>query len=160
MKTVSAKDALVRLETLCARSEQSTGEAREKLRRWGICSGDAEKIIDSLVDRRFIDNERFALAFARDKIRFSKWGRIKVAQKLREKGVGRDTIAETLDEFDEEEYKTILADVLASRVRRDPGQIESYEGRTALFRFLLSRGFESQLAAAAIRAAKASMEMG
>ena len=85
MKQISAKDALVRLETLCARSEQSTGEAREKLRRWGILSADAEKIIDSLVDRRFIDNARFARAFARDKIRFSKWGRIKVSQKLREK---------------------------------------------------------------------------
>ena len=158
MKQGSAKEALVRLETQCARCEVSTGEAREKLRRWGIFPDDAEKIVDSLVDRRFIDDGRFALAFVRDKIRFSKWGRIKVAQKLREKGVGRDTIAEAMDEFDEDEYRTILSEVLAARMERNPELIESYEGRTALFRFLLGRGFESSLAAAVIRMAKASAD--
>ncbi len=153
MKPVSAKDALVRLETLCARSEQSTGEAREKLCRWGIATDDADKIIDSLVDRCYIDDARFARAFVRDKIRFSKWGRIKVAQKLREKRVGAEHIAAAFDEFDSDEYMAILAEVLDGRLRREPGLIACYEGRTALYRFLLSRGFEPSLAAAAIRAA-------
>jgi len=153
MKQISVKEALVRLETLCARSEQSTGEAREKLRRWGITSDDADKIIDSLVNRRYIDDARFARAFVRDKIRFSKWGRIKVAQKLREKRVGAEHIAAAFDEFDPDEYMKVLAEVLDGRLRRNPVLIADYEGRTALYRFLLTRGFESSLAAAAIRSA-------
>lgn len=156
MKPLSAKEALVRLETLCARSEQSTGEAREKLRRWGIAPDDADKIVSSLVDSRYIDDGRFARAFVRDKIRFSKWGRVKVAQKLREKRVEADLISSALANFDADEYASILAEVLDARMRRNPELITTYEGRTALYRFLLTRGFEPALAAAAIRAAKAS----
>ena len=81
-KPISPEKAKVRLEELCARSEQCTGDAYKKLQTWGIARSDAETIVKSLVDRRFIDDERFCHAFVRDKMRFARWGRRKIKAAL------------------------------------------------------------------------------
>lgn len=145
-------NALARLEALCARAEHCTGEMRDKLRAWKIDASEADKIIGSLVQRRFVDDERFARAYVRDKQLFSKWGRRKIAQGLAVKRVDRGIIKQALDDLDREEYLHILDSVLAARLRQDPAMLASYEGRAKLLRFAMQRGFESSLALARIQA--------
>ena len=88
-KPISPQNALSRLEDLCARSEQCSGEARKKLSGWGIAPTDAERIISSLVERRFIDDSRFCRAFVRDKLYFARWGRRKIQLSLAHKQISR-----------------------------------------------------------------------
>lgn len=145
--------ALARLEDLCARSEQSTGEAARKLAGWGIPAIDAAKIIASLVERRYIDDRRYCHAFVKDKFRFARWGRRKIYAALTLKRVGKALISEALDEIDEEEYFNSLCEIISAKARTI-SDADTYEGRTRLFRFAVSRGFEPDLITRAIRAKK------
>lgn len=143
-KPVSAERALVRAEELCVRAERSSGEIMKKLRKWGLSSADAEKITASLIQRRFIDDRRFCEAFVRDKVNFARWGRRKIALALYEKGVDRGISAEVLASIDMERYEENLRHIMDVK-RRSIAEPDTFEGRTKLFRFAASRGFEPDL---------------
>jgi len=142
--------ALERLENLCARSEQCEYEVRQKLARWQVSADDADKIVDSLIERRFVDNERYAASFVRDKYRFSRWGRIKIAMALRQKRIDRHTIEQALDEIDEDEYTDILRHLIKAKAA-SIAEPDTYEGRTKLYSSGESRGFEPVLVARILR---------
>ncbi len=151
-KIVTPEKALNRLEELCVRGERCEGELRTKLRTWQIASADADSIINSLRQHRFFDDARFAHAFVMDKVRFARWGRIKISMALRAKHVDRDIAAKALSEIDERIYTEALEAVIAAAVRRIGDEAaHTYEGRTRVFRAAVSRGFESDFAASTIR---------
>lgn len=140
-RQLTSKEALVKAEDLCARSERCRSEISEKLRQWGIGSSEKEKILESLENRRFIDEHRYAEAFARSKFLFSRWGRVKIAQALAAKRIPRDFIDEALDLIDEEEYQESVA-VIVKRKAQDMDVPLSREDAQRLARFAMSRGFE------------------
>lgn len=143
-KPLTPEAAQIRAEELCARAEHCSHEIKEKLLRWGIFPDEAERIVEQMIRTKFIDDARYARAFVRDKVEFSGWGRRKVAAALYQKRIPRDVITETLDEVDMDRYRQRLQSVLASK-RRTLTDPDTYEGRTRLFRFALSRGFEPDL---------------
>ena len=150
-RPITAEKAMERLEALCVRSEHCEDELRRKLYRWGLSGADAEHIIESLRDRRYVDDERFARAYVRDKLRFSRWGRVKIRMGLMAKRVCGATIAAALaEEIAEEEYEEILISVLKMKMRSIE-DAAGYEGRTRLFRFGVSRGFEPGMVSDVIR---------
>ncbi len=149
-KPLSLNAALARAEDLCARSEHCSGEIREKLYKWGIEADDRDKIIASLISRRYIDDARFAEIFARNKMEFSGWGRRKIAAALAQKRIDRHTIALALEQLDQERYEQRLRDIIVSKRRATP-DADTYEGRTRIFRFAASRGFEPELIAQCLR---------
>ena len=150
-RNVTPQDALVRLEQQCCRAEMSEGEARAKLRRWQIASADADKIVDSLLRGRFIDDRRFARAFVNDKVKFARWGRRKIQGALMQKRVSPDIIAEALDEIDDDTYTGGLRHIITAKISAKPELTETYEQRTNLYRWILSRGYEPRLAASELR---------
>lgn len=148
-KPVTADNALIRLEELCAHSERCVSELTQKMRTWGVAPGDAARVMASLIERGFVDERRYAAAFVRDKYRFARWGRRKISMALSVKRIPRDIINDALDEIDEEEYAAALMSVLASKAR-GIAEGNTYEGRTKLFRHAVSRGFEPQMIISAI----------
>lgn len=149
-KPITPQNALARLESLCLRSEHCEYEMWTKLRTWGVGSSDTDKIIESLKANRFVDDARFARAFVNDKYRFAGHGRMKIRLALVAKRIERPIIEEALAEIDEEIYAARLRDILLAKIRRT-ADADTYEGRTKIFRFGASRGFEPDLVAAAIR---------
>jgi regulatory protein len=143
-RPITSEQALIRAEELCARAEHCSGEIREKLFRWGISAADSEAIIDSLIDRRFIDDARYAAAFVRDKAEFSGWGRRKIATALYAKRVNREIINTALDCIDQDKYCARLSALIA-RKAATLDDAKSYESRCKLFKFAASRGFEPEL---------------
>lgn len=154
---MTAAEALVRLEELCARSEQCTFELRQKLSRWSIPPTEAAQIIEALVQRRYADDSRYASAYVRDKYRFARWGRRKIANGLYTKRIPREIIGQALDrDIDSDEYADILRDLLHAKARSIT-EGNTYAGRTRLFRFAASRGFETELIVKCIRSEAASL---
>ena len=153
-KQITPENALTRLEDLCARSERCEHELREKLRAWRVSSADSEKILDSLRKNRYYDNARFAEAFVRDKLLYSRWGRRKIMLGLRAKRIDSHTIELAMDTIDDETYADIMLSVMKAKARGIAGG-NSFEGRTKLYRFAIARGFEPSMAAAVIRSGKA-----
>ena len=143
-KVIPPEKALIRCEELCARAERCEHELREKMRAWRIDSRDIEAIINSLTTRRFLDDSRFARAFVRDKYRFARLGRRKIAMALKQKRIDSDTIDEALEEINQEEYTAVLRTLLKAKAAHMDRPL-SYDDRVKLFRFAVARGFETQL---------------
>lgn len=149
-KPVSPEMAMTRLEALCAASEQCSSDLLKKMNTWQIPADEAMKILDSLISRRFVDDDRFARAYARDKMRFSHWGHYKIRMGLAAKRISRHMIDDALNALDNDEYRSMCIATLRSKVRSAAIPCD-YDGRTRLFRFGAARGFESQLLSNIIR---------
>lgn len=144
-KPVSPSEALERLEALCASAERCSWELRRKLILWRVTADDADRIIDSLKKRHFLDDERFTRAFVRDRYRFARWGRLKIRAALRAKRVPTWMVVEAMTEIDDAEYLDSLTAVLTARVKSLGDEARTFDGRTRLFRHAASRGFELSL---------------
>ena len=139
-KEMTEQEAYLQLATLCAQAEHCEQEMRDKMKRWEIDETVQNRIIDRLVQERYIDNERYARAFVKDKIRYNKWGRRKVQQALWMKRIDNDIQQRVLDEIDEKEYLDVLHPLLKQK-RKSTKAANDYELNQKLVRFALGRGF-------------------
>ena len=143
-KEVSEQEALLKLSALCSQSEHSSGEMRDKMRRWAMPTDVAERVLDRLINDRFVDDERFCRFFVRDKIRFDRWGRRKIEQALYKKGVAPDISQRILDEVPQQDYIDILRPLLDAK-RRSTSAASEYELNGKLIRFAMQRGFGMEI---------------
>ncbi|MBO5456131.1 MAG: RecX family transcriptional regulator [Muribaculaceae bacterium] len=148
---LTIENALSRAAALCAKCEQCSPDIEKKLLNWGLSGNDAGKVITELKRLRFLDDERFAKAYAHDKLHFSGWGKRKIMQGLWVKRLPRDIIDMAFDEFDDDEYKAIAVKVIKSKVPAIKEGIESYEGKMKLLRFAVQRGFEVSLVSGIVK---------
>ncbi|MDY3943466.1 MAG: regulatory protein RecX [Alloprevotella sp.] len=128
----------------CALRELCPFDIEQKLRQRDTAEADIFAVIDRLVEEKYIDIQRYASAFIRDKIRFDHWGRHKVAYALRMKDIPERYIREALQEIDAEEYRSILCQVLAGKQRTVRGKSE-WDCRQKVAAFAQRRGFELDL---------------
>ena len=139
-KEMTEQEAYLQLAALCAQAEHCQQEMRDKMKRWEIDETVQNRIIARLVKERYIDDERYARAFVKDKIRYNKWGRRKVQQALWQKRIDDDIQRHVLDEIDEKEYLDVLRPLLKQKRKTIKAQSD-YELNQKLMRFALSRGF-------------------
>ena len=137
---MTEQEAYLRLAALCAQAEHCEQEMRDKMRRWGLDEAAQDKAVERLTKERYIDEERYARAFVKDKIRYNKWGRRKVQQALWMKHISDDIQQQVLDEIDEKEYLDVLRPLLKQK-RKSIKAESDYELNQKLVRFALSRGF-------------------
>lgn len=141
MTNITETEALSRVAAYCSTAEYCRSEISEKLQRWGLPYEAIDRILKHLELERYIDEERYCRAFVNDKYRFSKWGKVKIAQALQLKKVSYSLCRRFLNEIDEEEYLSVLANLLTSK-RKSVHAESEYELNVKLMRFALSRGFE------------------
>ena len=139
-KEMTEQEAYLQLAALCAQAEHCQQEMRDKMRRWELDEMVQNRIIARLVKERYIDDERYARAFVKDKIRHNKWGRRKVQQALWQKHIDSDVQQRVLDEIDEKEYLDVLRPLLKQK-RKSIKAASDYEQNQKLVRFALGRGF-------------------
>ena len=128
--------------TYASRCEHCESEVREKLLTWGGTSEETDEIIAYLIEERYIDNQRYANSYAKDKFRFNHWGRYKISMMLRSKDIESEIIEEALEQINDEEYLEKLQQILRDKLRSLKYSSE-YEKKGKLFKFAQSRGFES-----------------
>jgi regulatory protein len=140
MKEKTEQDAYLQLAALCAQAEHCQQEMRDKMKRWDIDAATQDRIVARLVKERYVDDERYARAFVKDKIRYNKWGRRKVQQGLWLKHIDDDIQERVLGEVDDSEYLAVLRPLLKQKVRSIRAE-NDYERTQKLVRFALGRGF-------------------
>ena len=145
----TADEMLVRMAGLCAGAEQCAADIRSKILKQGFPVEEAERMIAYLQRNKYIDDERYARAYAVDKVRFSGWGRMKVRMGLRAKGMGDSVIVQALEYIPEADYEEAIGKVLASKAKGlDLAEVKD---RQKLYRHMASRGFESNKIITAMR---------
>ena len=139
-KEITEQEAYLQLAALCAQAEHCQQEMRDKMKRWGMAPEVQERVIARLVKERYIDDERYARAFVKDKIRYNKWGRRKVQQGLWMKRIDDDIQQRVLDEVDDAEYLAVLNPLLKQKAKSIKAE-NDYELTQKLVRLALGRGF-------------------
>ena len=139
-KEMTEQEAYLQLAALCAQAEHCQQEMRDKMKRWEIDEIVQNRIVARLVKERYIDDERYARAFVKDKIRYNKWGRRKVQQALWQKRIDNDIQQRVLDEIDGKEYLDVLRPLLKQK-RKSTQADSDYGLNQKLVRFALGRGF-------------------
>ena len=140
MTQKTEQEAYLALAALCAQAEHCQWEMTEKMRRWELSDEAQARIMERLVKERYVDDERYARAFVKDKVRYNKWGRRKIEQVLWQKHIDDDIRQRILDEIDDEEYLSILRPLLQQKRKSTKAQSD-YELNQKLIRFALSRGY-------------------
>lgn len=144
MKELTPGEALNKAAAYCTLCERCVSEVTAKLTAWGVPHCEQEKIITRLIEEKFINEARYCHAFVNDKVRFNRWGRIKIRAALSEKRLPRELINEAMDNIDEEEYTESLAEVIAAKRK----ELKGKDDRTAqqkIIRHAASRGYEPSL---------------
>ena len=126
-KEITEKEALNKLAALCSRAEHCSFEMRRKMTLWGLAEDAQNRVVDALTEGRYIDDERYARAFANDKVRYDKWGRHKVDQALYMKHISEDI-----------RRRVLKAKMKSVKAKSD------YELSCKLIRYALGRGYDME----------------
>ena len=137
---MTEQEAFLQLASLCANAEHCQHEMLEKMRKWELPETVQACVMARLVKERYVDDERYARAFVKDKIRYNKWGRRKVQQALWMKHIEDDIRQKVLDEVDDEMYLSVLKPLLKQKSKSIKAG-NDYERNQKLVRFALGRGF-------------------
>jgi len=149
MKT--EEEMLKAMARYCSQAERCIYDVQKKIRAAELPAGAAKRITDRLLQENFLDEARYCRSFVRDKFRFNRWGRIKICYELRMKGIKPEAYREAVEAIDEEEYENALADLLREKKRSVKGR-SPQDAYMKLLRFASSRGFETPLIVAALKA--------
>ncbi|MDE5418417.1 RecX family transcriptional regulator [Labilibaculum sp. DW002] len=144
-KEISAQSALSKVMFICSRQEKCCFDIRKKLHDWNLSYDDQDEIIQTLIEEKFLNEERYTNFYVRDKFRFNKWGKIKISHHLKQKQIPENLIDNALDQINEKDYKESLGDILSHKIKSIK-EDDPYQLRAKLYRFAQGRGFESHIA--------------
>ena len=143
MKQLSESEMLHRAAAYCSAGERCIQDMEKKIKAAGLTEEESDRIIARLLEERFIDESRFARYFVNDKLRFNKWGRVKINYEMQRKGIPSGIRSEALAGIDEQEYCSILLSLLKSKKKATRGKHDR-EIYAKLLRFAFGRGFETK----------------
>lgn len=148
-KPLSDEAARIRMADLCVRSEQCSFDIQTKLRNAGLSPAKAMEVIAFLKEKGFLDDSRYARALARDKVRFSAWGPMKIRNALYLKRIPAEIITASLEAVDDEEIRA--AAMRAASAKAKSIDLSEREGRLKLMRHMASRGFAADMSREIVR---------
>ncbi len=143
-KQLTKEQALQKLKHYCGYQERCHSEVRQKLYDLGIWKKDHDEIIAVLIEENYLNEERFAIAFAGGKFRIKQWGRVKIRHELKQRQVSEYSIKQALKRIDEKEYLGTLKKITAEKYAALKN--EQYlvrKKKTA--DYLVIKGFEAEL---------------
>ena len=143
-KPLTPDQVLEKMAKYCAYQERCVKDVKDKLKSFDLPEKEKTKILDYLLDNRFVDNERFAKAFVRGKVNQSGWGVNKIRFHLMQKGIDKELIDEALGQTDEEVYRQRLIDILKTKSKTVKAASD-YEKKRKLAAYAMQKGFEGPL---------------
>ncbi len=148
-QSLTPAQALQKLKHFCGYQERSHYETQQKLYSLGLYKKDVEILLSQLIEENYLNEERYAIAFAGGRFRIKQWGRIKIKYELQQHKVSSYNITKALKSIDDTDYLATLQELAAKKWVSLKG--EQYLNRQAkTTSFLLQRGFEHNLISAAI----------
>ena len=143
-KPLTPDQVLDKMAKYCAYQERCVKDVRDKLKAFEISEEEKAKIIDYLLDNRFVNDERYAKAFVRGKVNQSGWGVNKIRFHLIQKGIDKDIIEEALGQTDEEAYRQRLIEILETKAKTVKAA-NDFEKKRKLATYAMQKGFEGSL---------------
>ena len=148
-KALTPEQTLQKLRHYCAYQERCHQEVRDKLFQLGCSSRQHDELISSLIEDDYLNEERFAVAFAGGKWRVKQWGRTRIKYELQQRKVSAYCIRKALAEIEEEDYEKVLLQLAQKKyelLKKDQYIIRKKKTTD----YLVAKGFESELVRAVV----------
>jgi regulatory protein len=140
----ASSDIISKAESFCAYQERSQQEVRDKLYALGLHKTDVEQTISLLITGGFLNEERFAIAFAGGKFRIKQWGRIKIKLALKQKKVSPYCISKGLNSIPEKDYLVCLGKVIVAYSKKTTEK-NPMKRKYKIAQYVIGRGYEPEL---------------
>ena len=150
-KHLTKEQALQKLKHYCAYQERCHSEVKEKLYSLGVSKKEHDAIISALIEENYLNEERFAIAFAGGKWRMKKWGRKKIEYELKQKQVSPYCIKKAMKQIGEEEYMQIVKKLAEEKYAALKGEQYLIRKKKTMD-YLVQKGFEQSLVATIVNA--------
>ncbi|MDZ4846171.1 MAG: regulatory protein RecX [Chitinophagales bacterium] len=138
------KQLVEKMERYCAYQERCRQEVRQKVRLLGETDEAVQQqIIAQLEGNKFIDETRYARAFALDKFNLHGWGKVKIGLALRAKGIEEKPIDDALAEINQSAYEQTLKKLLQKKLTALRDEKDAFQKKGKLANYLISKGYET-----------------
>lgn len=149
-KIPETKNIKQKIASYCAYQERTQAQVREKLYELNCVDDEAEELIVWLIQENFLNEERFAKSYAGGKFRIKKWGRLKIKNGLKQHGLSEYCIKSGMKEIEADDYDRLIGDLVEKKWQAEKLN-DLYQKKNKIARYLISRGFESDLVWEAIQ---------
>lgn len=143
-KQLTKEQALQKLKHYCAYQERCHSEVKEKLYNLGVWKKNHDEIIASLIEENYLNEERFAIAFAGGKFRVKQWGLVKIKYELKQKQVSEYSIKKAMKQINEEEYEKVLKKLAEDKYSSLKNE-QYLVRKKKTMDYLMAKGFEPEL---------------
>jgi len=144
MKKPTLKEAKKKIYRFCAYQERSHKQVKIRLKSFGLSSQQVDEITVELIGEGFLNEERFARAFAGGKFRLKKWGKLRIIRELEMQEVSANCIMLALKEIETEDYLLSLKKLLERKLR-SLDVSNPFVRRDKAARYAITKGFEPEL---------------
>jgi len=141
---LTKEQALEKIKHYCSYQERCHSEVKNKLYTYGLRKNEVDEIITELIEKNFLNEERFAIQFAGGKFRMKHWGRKKIQYELQQKGITGFLLKIALKEIDEKSYLTTLQKLALTKWNALRGE-NKFVRQSKTNSFLLQKGYEQSL---------------
>ena len=145
IKNIGTDKALQKIRHYCSYQERSHKEVKEKLYSFGLYKEEVETLISKLIEDGYLNEERFAIAFAGSKFRQKDWGKVKIKYELKQKGISEYCIRKALAEINENDYRVNLKKLYKSKIEMLKSERSKYTLKAKVTAYLLQKGYELNL---------------
>ena len=143
-KYLTKEQALQKLKHYCAYQERCHNDVKEKLYKLGVWKKEHDEIIAALIEENYLNEERFAIAYAGGKFRINSWGRVKIKYALKQKQVSEYCIKKAMKQISEEDYMKLLNKLAKEKyaaLKADQYLVR----KKKTMDYLITKGFETNL---------------
>jgi regulatory protein len=141
-KNIGTESAFKKIKYYCAYQERAHAEVKQKLYGYGLYKNEVELLISQLIEENYLNEERFAIAFAGGKFRVRQWGKTKIKYELKLKQVSEYCIKKALKEISAEDYEKTLQKLATEKLESLKGEKNIFIKRSKLQNYLVGKGYE------------------
>lgn len=142
VKNIGTEKAFQKIKHYCSYQERNHDEVRSKLYGFGLYKNEVEQLISQLIEEDYLNEERYAAAFAGGKFRIKQWGKTKIKYELTQKRVSPYSIKKALAQIDETDYLKTLDSLATAKLKLLKGEKNIFTKKKKLQNYLVGKGYE------------------
>jgi regulatory protein len=143
-KDHSLSEIFIKASSFCSYQERTQQEVREKLYGQNVDKDEIEEVIVKLIQENFINEERFARTYAGGKFRIKRWGRLKIIQSLKQKGLSAYCIKKGIEEIQDRDYENSIM-YLIEKKEKEEKERNPFKRKDRISKFIIRKGYEPEL---------------
>lgn len=144
-KNIGTEKALQKIRHFCSYQERSHQEVKDKLYSFGLYKDEVETLLSQMIEENYLNEERYAVAFAGGKFRVRQWGRVKIKYELKQKRVSDYCIKKALASIDEDDYEKTLEKLFDDKKALLRSEKNIFIKKQKIQAYLMQKGFEPSL---------------